>query len=179
VDSQLARVHINAVLNTTLHIELLPVVKPLGLLWKYNGKFIGYFNGTFLWVDIGSGDVTPFMSFECPGAPTIDWGKGQIYHVTICDEKQMLEIVNFDGTNHTQIVNHGFVNTRAIGLSHKTAGCSQPCKTNDDCTGVCKICRLEQCVDSGECGAYCNIYGDCYACTTKCINHQCVNTKFL
>jgi len=161
---QLARVHIKPVINNTLQVDLLPV-NPQGLLWKYNGKFIGYVYGTFSWIDFNSGIKTPFMTFECPGAGTVDWGKEQIYHVTICKDKQMLEIVNFDGTNHFQAVDPGLINTEAIGLSRRSAGCDQPCLTHNDCAGVCNICRLKKCVDTGECDSYCIIDADCYTCS--------------
>jgi len=174
-NSRLARIHLKPVIDNTLQVELLPVVKPLGLLWKYNSKFIGYVNGTFSWVDVISGNLTPFMSLACPGAATIDWGKEQIYHVTICQDKQMLEIVHFNGTNHFQAVNPGLVEIHAIALSRQSAGCSQPCATHDDCIGVCNICRLKQCVDTGECDSYCNVNADCYTCSIpKCVSHKCV-----
>jgi len=57
-------------------------------------------------------------------------------------------------------------------------GCGMKCTNHDECIAnskTCQICRGGQCVDYGNCGAYCLTPMDCYegACVGSCKNFQC------
>jgi len=142
-------------------------------------QFIGYYNGTFQWLDISAASVKPLIYYGCPGVPSLNVQDQQIYHLQNCGSLVMNK-VDFANTTRSSVdVDPSLVNSVAASSSglYTPYGCGFSCGTFPDCANStsCNICRLGKCVSNGECNAFCIGADDCYAgvCVGDCEAGRC------